>query len=119
MFKEKAKPDAVVEAAEQEKPEFPREGSSGSGGGRGYVVEARLNFNGASEIINGEALGPNWKVLHFERGTVGVPQGNVAWGHLPGTTLLAYESAQALRWWFLANAAASRPAGALCIETDL
>jgi hypothetical protein len=108
----------TTEEAQIAESEFPKQASSGSGGGRGYSVEVRLNYNGAAEIVNGIAVGPNWTRLHFEKAVVGVPQGNVCWGHLPNTSLLGYASAQALRWWFLANAEATR-GHALCIETRL
>lgn len=117
MFKDKEKPVAVEQG--EAKPEFPHDRASGSGHADGYSVEARLMFNGASEVIAGVPLGPTWAPLHFPESPIGVPKGNVGWGHLPHTDLLPYESAQALRWWFLANANVSRPGGSLCVETRL
>lgn len=102
-----------------EKPEFPEDRARGSGGSNGYSVEARLVFNGASEVVGGTVLGPNWKTLHFEKSPIGIPKGRVGWGHMPDTSLLPYESAQALRWWFLAVVADERPGGTLCVETRL
>lgn len=119
MFKKEKEQVAVTEPETAAESEFPKKGGSGGGSGRGYTVEARLNFNGASEIINGIALGPTWATLHFPEAPIGVPKGAVCWGYLPHTSLLAYPSAQALRWWFLANAEVSRAGGTLCIETRL
>lgn len=119
MFKNKEEPVAIAEQAEEVKPEFPSDRCSGSGGDSGYSVEARLMFNGACELVGGIPLGPTWTPLHFQQASIGVPKGNVGYGHLPFTDLLPYESAQALRWWFLANANASRSGGTLCVETRL
>jgi hypothetical protein len=99
--------------------QFPVDRASGSGSTDGYTVEARLNYNGRSEVIAGVCLGPTWVTLDFQKAPAGfgVPQGNVGHGHLPYTDLLAYPSAQALRWWFLANAYAERKD--TCLETRL
>lgn len=47
----------------------------------------------------------------------GVPKGDVGYGHLPHTDLLPYASAQALRWWFVANAAVA--CRDICLQTRL
>lgn len=117
IFRKKTKDATPPIPADPPPPsEFPKDRNSASGSSDGYVVEARLNYNGASRVINGLPLGPTWTPISFEKGRLGVPQG-VVFGADRFSSLLAYPSAEALRWWFVANAAETHDD--LCLETRL
>lgn len=96
---------------------FPVEGSSSSGTNFAFTVQARYAYPDP-KIICGMVLDANWRTLSFEKSPIGVPaQARYCpWGgSFPH--LMTYEAAQALRWWFLANAAHSFDHW--CIETRL
>ncbi len=116
MFAKEKKTEASD--IEAEPPEFPRDSMSGSGSVRGYTVEVRLMFNGHSRVVNGMALGPTWARVHFPEAPIGVPKGRFL-GSLSDDVVpfMAYPSAQALRWWFIANAAMTHDD--ICLETRL
>ncbi len=89
---------------------------SGAGTIEGWSVEARFNYP-EPEVIAGVLLDDRWRSLHFKSGqTVGIPDTRP---HSPLTLtgLYEYASAQALRWWFIAEA--TRNFNHLCVETRL
>jgi hypothetical protein len=96
---------------------FPKKGTSGSGGLIAYSVEARYAFP-SPKVIAGMTLDARWQKVQFTEAAMGVPIGrsyNDPW--LRNTGLLGYQAAQALRWWFLAHAEAEL--SCLCVETRL
>jgi hypothetical protein len=100
-----------------EEPEFPHVVRSGSGsGGEGYYVQARYMYSEAV-VICGQLFDKRWKRVSFEPSTAGVPVHrpyDVA-KHL--TELMDYAAANALRWWFVANATLTN--NDICLETRL
>lgn len=119
MRAEKMEQGVEGETKTEAPKEFPRKASSGSGGVTGYSVEARLNYH-EPRTISGQIFDNRWSTVHFQQ-TVppfGVPSGrryNSCWYDQTG--LFSYQAAQALRWWFLANAEVEF--SCLCLETRL
>lgn len=94
--------------------------SSRNGTMHAYAVEARHNFS-EGIIVAGQAYGQRWKRVHFAESPApfGVPQGKrYEAPELLATGLHSYAAAQALRWWFHAEADMG-PLGALCLETRI
>ncbi len=87
---------------------------SGSGTDSGYTVEARYASH-RPEMICGQMLDNRWSTLRFDKAPIGVP--SQTWPvSVPG--YLSFEAAQALRWWFIAQARADYR-GMFCLETRL
>lgn len=80
--------------------------SSGSGTSTGYSVEARAHCG--PTIVHGKIYGPDWSVVEFRErdddSGIPAPGGYDSSGQLLNHGLLSYPSAQALRWWFHADA---------------
>lgn len=96
---------------------FPMKGSSGSGSDSGFTVQARYAYPEPKDF-HGQILDNRWRTLHFQQSPIGVPaQARYApWsGSMPG--LMTYPAAEALRWWFIANAAHSFDH--FCLETRI
>lgn len=77
---------------------------NGSGTTIGYSVEARSTSK--PTLVLGNMIGEKWTRISFARGEKGVPIPG-CWdgsGQLEKLGLFSYESAQAMRWWFLAAA---------------
>jgi hypothetical protein len=77
---------------------------NGSGTTVGYSVEARSTSK--PTLVLGNMIGEAWTRISFSRGEKGVPIPG-CWdgsGQLEKLGLFSYESAQAMRWWFLAAA---------------
>jgi hypothetical protein len=77
---------------------------NGSGTTVGYSVEARSTSK--PTLVLGNMIGEKWTRISFSRGEKGVPIPG-CWdgsGQLEKLGLFSYESAQAMRWWFLAAA---------------
>jgi hypothetical protein len=102
---------------------------NGSGTTVGYSVEARSTSK--PTLVLGNMIGEKWTRISFSRGEKGVPIPG-CWdgsGQLEKLGLFSYESAQAMRWWFLAAAEDSFVNDALpiripmpspwCLETRL
>jgi hypothetical protein len=91
----------------------------GSGTDSGWSVEARYAYY-EPKVINGMMLDDRWRTVHFnDTSPIGVPRGpryHSPW--LAHCGLYSYQSAQALRWWFIAQAEAEL-LGSLCLETRL
>lgn len=89
---------------------------SGSGSTDAWSVEARYASHGP-RVIAGMLLDNRWQRVQFDPSPTGVPSkaGSVsnpsAYGHLD------YAAAQALRWWFVAQADVDL--GSFCLETRL
>jgi hypothetical protein len=86
--------------------DYKADKGTGSGTSTGYSVEARSTRGPA--VVNDQIFGPNWTtVLFHERNDgqgVPSPGGYDSSGQLLNHGLLSYASAQAIRWWFHANA---------------
>ncbi len=95
--------------------EFPKKGTSASGTDTAYTVEARMAYH-RPEIVAGHNLDLRWSRVSFEASRVGVPN-RPSMFPLERLGLLSYQAAQALRWWFVAEAAKDHKH--LCVETRL
>lgn len=98
--------------------EYPKKGQSQSGTNHAYSVQARYDYP-EPKVFGDIILHKEWKTIYFPKSRdVGVPTGNALdWaGNQMG--LMSYQAAQALRWWFHANAEAEI-LGSLCLETRI
>lgn len=96
---------------------FPKKGSSASGTEFAYTVEARYAYP-EPKVICGMMLDLRWRSVQFDPSPIGVPTQHryCPWGGgFPH--LMTYPAAQALRWWFLAQA--KSVFDHLCVETRL
>lgn len=98
--------------------EFPQKGSSMSGTDFGYQVQARYNFHTPKQFGD-IVLDQRWRTLYFQKSPIGVPvAGELQW-YLRPCQCMSFQAAQALRWWFVADAEASDLLGSMCLETRL
>ena len=68
----------------------------------------------------GQLFDNRWQIVQFNKSPLGVPVADPYMAPiLEERGLFGYAAAQALRWWFHANAVASRIGGDLCLETKL
>ena len=116
------KEETTAEAAQgKHAAEFPRKESSHNGTTIGYTVEVRF-IGHKPEIINGMVLGKEWQRAKFETVTPPIPGvPNARPWHSALFTIVGlydYSAAQALRWWFHANADASG-FGSMCLESRI
>lgn len=93
-------------------------GPSQGGTNFGFQVQARY-MNSQPEQFGDVILDQRWKTLTFDPSPLGVPTARAWEFYLPALGLMNYESAQALRWWFLANCVVNRLGGRLCVETRI
>lgn len=92
--------------------------SCGNGSIDGYRVQARYMYH-EPKIIHGMALDERWRYIDFPQSHVGVPRGpDYYTPMLQAAYCYSYQSAQALRWWFHAEAEREM-LGGLCIDTRL
>jgi hypothetical protein len=84
----------------------------------GYQVQARY-MGLEPKDFGGTILDQRWKTLHFERSPIGVPAAREFEWYLSAASLMNFEAAQTLRWWFLADCIAKDFGGRLCVETRL
>ena len=106
------------EDAEKSDPEKLPDGNSGSGTTYGYQVQARYMYS-APKSFEGMILDKQWRTIPFKEGACGVPAGSrFEMPELVHAYCYSHEAAQALRWWFLANAHAS-DFSSICLETRL
>lgn len=92
--------------------------SSANGTDTGWTVEARLAYH-EPRIVAGMPLDDRWRIVHFnDKSPIGVPRAS-PWSVLHLCSLYEYAAAQALRWWFIAEAQRSEIGGALCLQTRL
>lgn len=103
----------------REEQSYPYDTESCSGTQDGWSVEAR-NVYPQPKTICGQTFDNRWRTVRFDKSPIGVPSGlescldryAALLGYYP------YESAQALRWWFIAEL--NRDSfGGLCVETRL
>ncbi len=90
--------------------ELPYSAGSGSSGTDGWSVEVRVDdFAKPIQLANADGfmVTHQWQRLPFEQGPVGVPTHAEYQATLGYTRYLSYPAAQALRWWFHAEAAKS------------
>lgn len=105
--------------AEPEPSEYPKKGQSGSGLEDGWSVEARFTYHEPRQFGK-QIFDQRWKSVQFDQVVppIGVPSGPPSvLGIRDACGLYGYQAAQALRWWFHANAAARWQDG--CLETRL
>ena len=84
-----------------------------------YRVEARYNFD-TPQIIAGQLLDNRWRLISFAEAPagLGVPRGrSLEAAELHGTDCYGYTAAQALRWWF--HAEADKDFNGMCLESRL
>ena len=88
---------------------------SGSGSLPLYTVEARYASQ-EPRVLCGQVFDNRWREIQFQKSsTTGVPSNTWPLDY-PG--YYSFEAAQALRWWFIAQAGASGE-GNWCLETRL
>ena len=75
--------------------------SEGTRSGKCYTVQARIKTYGP-KAIGDQLFGDKWQTINFERSPIGVP-GDAFTRGLDGN-YLTYAQAEALRWWFAAEA---------------
>jgi hypothetical protein len=83
--------------------EFPKKGQSGSGTAIGYSVEARHTARDHA-VIGGIVYTDKWKRVHPDKTAFGVPSHSSFDRWLEQCSLMNYQAAQAIRWWFHAIA---------------
>lgn len=90
----------------------------GSGSDVGWSVEARFAYYEPMTIA-GMMLDDRWRTIYFnESSPIGVPRGSRhATPLLQQCGLYDYAAAQALRWWFIAQARVTNDH--FCVETRL
>jgi hypothetical protein len=95
--------------------EWPRKPTSSSSTLTLYSVEARFAYPTPTTVA-GQTFDNRWARVQFQSAATGVPLRD--WDLAARATgLLGYPAAQALRWWFIAQAAAE--CKELCLETRL
>lgn len=92
--------------------------TSQTGTAYGYRVEAMYDY--IAPVAIGDAIyDKEWRTVHFREGHPGVPLGHRyerAW--FDSANCMSYESAEALRWWFMAECKAG-PQMIFCMRTRL
>lgn len=85
----------------------------------GYRVEARTSYHMPC-AVNGQIIDGQWRTVEFGFGnnSFGVPTSRFG-DRLHKNGLMSLNQAQAMRYWFLAQADAEGAAGSLCLETRL
>jgi hypothetical protein len=93
--------------------------SNGQSRSKGYRPEVRTSYHRPG-LHCGQIVDSEWRPIEYatRQDQSGVPNGYFD-KKLAEHGLLSFASAQAIRWWFVANAEAERAAGALSLETRL
>ena len=97
-----------------------KQSPSMSGVTSGYTVEARWNYP-SPKAFGQIILDREWRTIPFAEGQHGVPQKTNHWDgsfFLRQFGLYTFPVAEALRWWFIAEAN-SDSIGSLCLETRI
>ncbi len=84
----------------------------------GYTVEARF-FMRDAEMIRQQVYDEQWRQVEFDQFNVSVPMRSNYHRALIEHDLLSYSAAQALRWWFHAQAETECVDGAPGLQTRL
>lgn len=85
--------------------EPPYPASSGSMAGDGWTVEVRLEDYANPHQVGDMVVSHQWQRVNFALSPIGVPTHANYQNYLGYTGYLSYPAAQALRWWFHAEAA--------------
>jgi hypothetical protein len=93
--------------------------SSGEIRKTGYRPEVRTSY-GSPTLVNGTIVDSAWRTIKFDlrNDTLGIPIGYFD-ANMKEHGLLGYAQAEAIRWWFIAQADAEQMAGSLYLETRL
>ena len=93
--------------------------SSGESRMVGYRPEVRTSYRDPT-LVSGQIVDGVWREIkyHSRDDLSGIPAGYFD-KKLKEHGLLGRPQAEAIRWWFLAQAEAERATGALCLETRL
>lgn len=73
--------------------------------GDGWSVEVRLDDYAQPTQVGDMVVSHQWSHVHFAPAAIGVPAHSEYQNYLGYTRYLSYPAAQALRWWFHAEAA--------------
>lgn len=92
--------------------------SKGSSTSMGYTVEARF-FMRESEKIRQKIYDEQWRQVEFDLSANSIPMSPVHHRELLEHGLFSYAAAQALRWWFHAQAEIECAGGAPGLQTRL
>lgn len=92
--------------------------SQGSLTSTGYTVEARF-FMRDAEIIRQQVYDGQWRQVKFDLSDNSIPMSPVHHRELLEHGLFSYSAAQALRWWFHAQAEIECVGGAPGLQTRL
>ena len=92
--------------------------SKGSSTSTGYTVEARF-FMRDAEIIMQQIYDDKWRQVEFDQSAIGVPMSRFHHHELLEHGLFSFSAAQALRWWFHAQAEIECMGGAPGLQTRL
>lgn len=120
MFFKKGQDVSAEPEQAQQQGEFPKKGASHNGDTIGYTVEVRYSYH-QPQMVAGMLLGKEWQRLSVEKAMppfgvpISAPWNSAIFGMLG---LYDYPAAQALRWWFHANAHAGS-LGAICLESRI
>lgn len=85
--------------------EPPYNAGSGTMNGDGWTVEVRLADYAQPIQIGDMVVSHQWQRVGFTPAVIGVPAHSEYQSYLGYTRYLSYPAAQALRWWFHAEAA--------------
>lgn len=109
--------EVTEEAVSEPASEFPKKGGHGSGTEDCYTVQARSMYT-EPQPFGKQIFDQRWKHVQFDQVQFplpGVPAGHSMISDRLG--LYSYPAAQALRWWFHANAHAGF--SGICLETRI
>ena len=84
----------------------------------GYIVEARFQDCDPG-IVGKQIYDDRWRQVKFDQSKIGVPMSPAYHRELIDQGLFTYSSAQALRWWFHAQAEIECVGGAPGLQTRL
>jgi hypothetical protein len=92
--------------------------SKGSATRTGYTIEARFHVRDP-ENVGRQIFDQNWRQVEFDQSAIGVPMSTSYHRELLDHGLFSYSAAQALRWWFHAQAEIECVGGAPGLQTRL
>ncbi len=96
--------------------EFPYSAGNHHSTMTGYTVEALFDFD-SPRTICGQIFDREWRQVTFAESPIGVPPTKIFTVDLRKHGLYDYEAAQALRWWF--HAQANFEGNEYCLKTRL